>query len=344
MNPHTRKPESARAPLDAEERDLAERLARLGPHDGPPAALDAAILAAAHAAAAGRSSGQARRGWRRWPAALGIAATLALAIGLAWQLRPLPTHVPARDEGPSQVTAPAWIGERVAEPARKAAPAPSPPAPVAAQPMPPANLLSPPSPARTQARPTDSERRGDAAQRARKPAASAPSPAISREAISREAPVTAPQAFPIDTDALPPPPPAPPPPVIVDAPSPIDIPAPPAPPVPSSVREVTVFGSRMAAPASTRPPMADTRAETSTNAYSAAPAAQVADTAELTIADLPVAADTDLAPSIWLERIRQRRDAGQLDQARDSLRRFRAAHPDVVLPEDLRALLAAGTP
>src|SRR5688572_29811089 len=74
-------------PLSPEERALGERLARLGPHGEPSSALDARILAAAHAAAT--TPAQARRPSRRWPVALGIAASLTLAVGIAWQLRPL---------------------------------------------------------------------------------------------------------------------------------------------------------------------------------------------------------------------------------------------------------------
>jgi hypothetical protein len=73
-----------REPLDAIERELAERLARLGPHGEPPVAVDTRILAAAHAAA-----NAAPRRTRRMPLALGVAASLVLALGLAWQLRPL---------------------------------------------------------------------------------------------------------------------------------------------------------------------------------------------------------------------------------------------------------------
>ena len=74
-------------PLSPEERALAERVARLGPHGEPSPALDARILAAAHAATG--MPAQTRRPTRRWPVVLGIAASLTLAVGIAWQLRPL---------------------------------------------------------------------------------------------------------------------------------------------------------------------------------------------------------------------------------------------------------------
>jgi hypothetical protein len=73
------------SPLDPEERALAQRLARLGPRGEPSPTLDARVLAAAHAAAAPPRAPRAR-----WPLRLGVAASVALALGLAWQLRPLP--------------------------------------------------------------------------------------------------------------------------------------------------------------------------------------------------------------------------------------------------------------
>lgn len=73
-------------PLLPEERDLAERLLRLGPHDGPSPALDAKILAAAHAAVAAEPR---PRSQRRWPVWIGMAASLCLAVGIAWQMRPV---------------------------------------------------------------------------------------------------------------------------------------------------------------------------------------------------------------------------------------------------------------
>ena len=72
-------------PLSAEERALADQLARSAPGRLPPPAVDAAILHAAHAAS--RPPAMPRR--PRWPTVAGIAATLVLAIGVAWQLRPV---------------------------------------------------------------------------------------------------------------------------------------------------------------------------------------------------------------------------------------------------------------
>jgi resuscitation-promoting factor RpfA len=104
-----------REPLDAEERALAERLARLGPHGAPPSAVDERILAAANAA----TNATPRRA-RRFPLALGVAASLVLALGLAWQLRPLldPPPPPVHDSADRAATravdpAPAADGSEV---------------------------------------------------------------------------------------------------------------------------------------------------------------------------------------------------------------------------------------
>ena len=70
-------------------------------------------------------------------------------------------------------------------------------------------------------------------------------------------------------------------------------------------------------------------------------AAAVAFPADL--AHLPVAQDSQLEPSAWLERIRQRRDEGDASGARDSLSALLRSHPDTVVPDDLRTLADDGT-
>ncbi|MBT2747492.1 hypothetical protein J7J64_13790, partial [Lysobacter sp. ISL-42] len=90
-------------PLSPEERDLADRLLRLGPNDGPSSALDAKILAAAHAAVAQTPRARARK--TRWPAWIGVAASLSLAVGIAWQLRPMDKAADAMREDEVAVTA-----------------------------------------------------------------------------------------------------------------------------------------------------------------------------------------------------------------------------------------------
>jgi hypothetical protein len=55
-------------------------------------------------------------------------------------------------------------------------------------------------------------------------------------------------------------------------------------------------------------------------------------------ADLPARDDARLEAAAWLQRIRDRRDAGDLDGARESLALFRESHPRIRLPDDLARL------
>lgn len=54
---------------------------------------------------------------------------------------------------------------------------------------------------------------------------------------------------------------------------------------------------------------------------------------------LAVDADAALPRRQWIKRIRERRDAGDLDTARASLERYLQAYPEARIPGDLRALL-----
>jgi hypothetical protein len=78
--------------LDAEERALAARLSPPPGRREPGPDLDAHLLAAAQAAT--RRQPAARAGHRRWIGPTAVAASLVLAVGLAWQLRQ-PASLPA---------------------------------------------------------------------------------------------------------------------------------------------------------------------------------------------------------------------------------------------------------
>lgn len=96
-----------REPLDADERALAEALPRLHGRSEPDAALDARILSTAHAAAQSTAQAPAStRAQRRWGVPLGLAASLCLALGLAWrvQLSP-PQPTPSQRAGSPVTTA-----------------------------------------------------------------------------------------------------------------------------------------------------------------------------------------------------------------------------------------------
>ncbi|CAH0208587.1 hypothetical protein SRABI35_01914 [Stenotrophomonas lactitubi] len=52
-----------------------------------------------------------------------------------------------------------------------------------------------------------------------------------------------------------------------------------------------------------------------------------------------VLADAELPRRQWLQKIRERRDAGQRDLARASLERYLQTYPEARLPKDVRPLL-----
>lgn len=87
---------SGHEPLGSKERALAQRLARLDGAASPSPELDARILAMARSAPARPAATTPPRRRRRWPLGLGLAASVLVALGLAWQLRPAPDgQVPA---------------------------------------------------------------------------------------------------------------------------------------------------------------------------------------------------------------------------------------------------------
>jgi len=344
-------------PLSPEERALADRLARLGPHDGPSPALDAKILAAAHAAVA---PPQRRR--RHWlglsaiPGGLitgtGMAAALVLVIGTVWQLRPSdPAPRPILDEG-EMAPVEAQI---IARPREVIAP---PPPPVEA---PAAAAAAPPSANRSAA---VAQRKAAPAEVAVAAAAAAPAPEPEAEvAPARVATVGPDEALHFESHG-----------VIA-----------PAPQAYSNSRAVAAAAmpAPMPAPASAAPEAVDAQAEAArkeafglmrarqqqsideqtmaaarkqAEAKAEAAANPTLDRIEVTgsrikdgdgeliwLPDVPVEDDAKLDRNAWLERIRARRDAGDAEHARESLALFRKAHPRVSLPQDLRALAQPAT-
>lgn len=308
-----------RDPLSSEERELAAHLQRLGGPDGPPAALDARILAAARAAAVPPAPRHASRRPRfaTWLpggaiTAVGTAAALVLAIGTAWQLRPVDRPAVQRpaiaDDGAvafellgprEKAVPPSATDEASAEVS-----APRPPVPAAAP--------------RASTSDSTTERRvaaSDAAEPTagtRTAASAAPAAAESDLPASETAStaITAPRsALPdaVERDAA----------------------------TPQSAVPVDASGPRRRATYTTA---ARARAESDDRPRDAATRARPDDRDAIDLAMIPVRADADLSPAEWLERIRARRDAGDVDAARESLQRFMRAHPRVRPPSDLREL------
>lgn len=305
MTQHSHTPPPDPMPLDPEERALAARLARLGPHGEPSPALDARVLAAAHAAATAHDARRARgQGWQRarWPVGVGVAASVVLAAGIAWQMRPLPApqflaSAPASTEA-AMTTAPASAYATAA--------------PEAARPPSPARVMSGPPPQAIAAASAPGE--DNAAATASAPAAS---DVIAAKSLA------------------PPPPPQPSePPVVFDAPSPVEIaappPAPPAPPAP-------VTQARQGAAASV--------ATDAAQAQAAQPPTVDASDADAPEGDVPPATVASPAVrDAWLARIRELAATARTDEARASLAEFHRRYPAFAIPADLRHLLPAATP
>ncbi|OWQ54974.1 hypothetical protein CEE60_06760 [Stenotrophomonas maltophilia] len=315
-------------PLTPEERELARLLGRPST-TGPAPAIDEAVLAAARTAVEAPSADAAswklppdaparpRRPRSRLPAVFGLAASVIFAVGIAWQLKP--------DDPPAPP-----LAEPVAAPASAAAVTEAAPAMEAAPPPPPAAAPPGVEPQRAAKATTQSPRQ--------QAAAAPPAPERARGVSSPR---------PEDIPA-----PAPP------APAPVQAPAPmmsaPAPEAASSyameasqpaLDSVVVTGSttdrsapraalKGAAPAKPAPgaPGVMRRA--------AAPMAAPASADEAVRAlHQAVAADAGLPRKQWLKRIRERRDAGDVDTARASLERYLQQYPEVRIPRDLRQLL-----
>lgn len=320
-------------PLTPEERALARLLGRTAP-SAPSAALDEAVLAAARAAvqpqptlqgvtaSAVRDASPApnapRRPRSRLPAALGLAASVVFAVGIAWQLKPEPPQRPALMEAapPASVPAPAEDGADAAAASAEAVAADSTtaavPAPVAAR---------------------------SSAAAAQKAAPAMPAPAAR---APREQTAAAPaQAAPMLTPPMPAAPPAP----VAAAPPAaeryaMDVAE------PRAADSGGGSGERArlnAAQVRSAPAPAPAAADAARSAGAtgvmrrAAPLASGALSASAV--DAAVAADAALPRKQWLKRIRERRDAGDLDTARASLEHYLQQYPEARVPRDIRQLL-----
>ena len=357
------------APLNDEERALAQQLAQPGDQGEPATALDARILAAARTAAAvtplsGGTQATRRRSQRRWPLALGVAASLVLAVGVAWQLRPLPDGGPAdRSEAASAGAAaarPAAADESVvaaSAPVEMRVPSQAPAADVeAAQPRavavaeddaprataqvkPVADSAAPPSP---QVVPAPEPMPPAMAKAAAgiEPAIvfdTAASTAVAADSAAQRARADRSPAGTVAPKLVLPAPTAPPPPSAFARQATADNPAAPvAPrtPMPPPVRaRTTSTSSASTAQADTILLPPDTASEASAGAAPAdAGLDEPLDTTPPATAAAPQVRDA------WLARIRELAGAGRVDEARASLTEFLRRYPDYPLPDDLRPL------
>jgi hypothetical protein len=367
-----------REPLTPEEREIAQRLARLDAGAAPSAALDARILAAACAGAApvgARPAPPVRRSPGRWPIGLGVAASLLVAVGLAWQLRPQPEQAvldvagerPAVRAAQDAAAPEAATRIETTAPARRSAADIGGERPPAAAPS--ATQAEPSAPARAQtadgvddreaaARQARDERseaaaaaqrvrvREEAASRAARANAEASGPAA-REAGSdgslREAPAGQVSPAALAAEAAPASPPA----AqrqraarseesgFVASPAP----PPPAPPAPPTPRAAAPAPSAVPQPAPSTAPVPDRIELSGTRPATEAPHQIHLD--QPLDEQPPASADSPAVRESWLQRIRELRDGGREDEARESLREFMRRHPQAEVPVDLRALLDA---
>jgi hypothetical protein len=361
-------------PLSPEERDLAERLARLGGPREPAPALDAAILAAARAAVAPDAppapvAGPAehadtpppaapadpkvtplrprRSSVPRWPLGFGLAASLVLAAGIGWKLQ-------GDGDGSSaeyaDAAAPAAEASASADAAADEAmeaifverPAPPPPPPplqdTAASP-----LAGAAAPARTQAKsapmaPTAPMAAADAIADA-PPAPVAPAAAAMPEPEAKIA---------VERDGA----------GLLEASGgqaprseiPVDRNAAAAEytRTPLSQRREQIRTNRAAqtdaAPPPPPPPPAPgsprDRARQALGEVRGATTAETAANSDAFDDRPPVTADSPEFRQAWLQRIRTLLANGDTAAAGQSLQEFRRRYPDVELPEDLRKLAA----
>ena len=319
-------------PLDANERALAELLAR-DALPGPSPQLDARILTAARAAS--QPAASPRRPRPRWIAGMGIAATLLLAVGIAWRMRPLPPRAPVASEAPQAQMV------RMVEPGAGAAATPAAVDEVAARQAPPPQ----PQPA---AQDTKAEHESSVA-------ADKASPA--------QSPVVFDEPSPMDAQApAPAPPPAPAP---AMAPMANGMPAPAAaatqsakmhaptasatPEAYESVRpqedartldRIETTGSRIRRDVGADAASRDADAASLDAAAAADAAAEDGVPRALLDEEPPATADSPQVQEAWLQRIRELLSAGETDAARNSLAEFRRRYPKYALPEDLRRFAA----
>jgi hypothetical protein len=323
-------------PLQDDEIALA-RVLRALPAGEPSPRLDAAILAAATdaVAAAPGDRPRARKPRRALPWlptwAIGTAAAV-LAVGIGIQLRPplAPTVSPQAEKAEAYRPLPDAPPLRVELPEPELAPAPPPAPPAAQPPAPPAA-----QPAQVQGQ-------------TRTPLPPPPPP-------PPPAPVVEP-------------PPAPAPTAMADAFPAIATEEPAAEAAESDTLDsITVTGTRMAPPPEETGDQARrrhqaafaTRAreraeaerdalerryaaeqaarnESAARAGAAPPPAVAAPPVITEVPALPpLAEDATLAPQDWFERIRLRRERGDLADARESLAMLQRAHPGVAVPDDL---------
>ena len=298
-------------PLDAEERALAARLPRPHGRGEPAPALDARILQAARDAVGVPPARKHAR--RRWIVPASVAATVTLALGVAWRMQdPAPAAQAVHDD--------AAFAAEVASPAASVAAEPAASTP-AAPAMPPAAVASRPVPA---------------------PRVAEALPA-SAEPVASRMQAAAPEPARAGNTAPPPAPPAPPAPIAAfPADSMADLPAAAAPQAAGQAQRAMAPAAAKAATARER---LDSITVTGTRIRNEAELAAEARMSAEADDDIPPATvDSPEVRDAWLRRIAELLKLGRNEEARESLGEFRRRYPDAVLPQELRALDPSALP
>lgn len=345
--------------LTPEERELARLLGRPGVGTATPSAqLDARIMDFARAktqtqpqseqtqadtqtrqrptASASLPPASQRRGWGRrrgLVSSLAVAASLVLVVGLAWQLRPLTPPQPAMQHAEMSAPAAAPMATDIA-------------AEVAAAPAAPTQVAENAEDAAAAAVP---QARSIVNAKASSTGAAQPDAAHKDKASAIEQPATSnagqsPRAFSAAPVIVPPAPPAP--------PAPMMAPAPMAAPVRAEQagsadagQDGFYLSETAPAPARAAPPRLTSTGSTPIPHAGAKTVSKAAEArrqrAEAIAADSTpdIEADATLSRHQWIKRIRERHEAGDLDGAKASLRRFAHDYPEARIPRDLRPLL-----
>lgn len=338
MTDHTRHP------LDAEERALRAQLPRLHGRGEPGPLLDASILSAARAAAT-KAPPRPRR--RSWIMPLSVAATVTVAVGLAWRLQP-PDAAPAFEQAALEQAASEYAASEQAASEQSAV--------QYVRPDVASSVAAEPAAAPQAADATARISRIEAAPAAPELVAPASAP-VQRKARAHAVPPSEPalvtQAAPMAAPPPAPPPPAPPLPriatdsvaseaaMVADAPAPTSAPKPVASAAPPTSQIAARASAQQQAQAIAAEKDAAARIARSKQAASQAARAAAADVQAFEMADdeaPPVSMDMPAARQAWLRRIIELLDQGETQNARESLAEFRRRYPNATLPPRLDAL------
>ena len=332
-----------RHPLDAEERALRAQLPRLHGRGEPGPLLDASILSAARAAAT-KAPPRPRR--RSWIMPLSVAATVTVAVGLAWRLQP-PDAAPAFEQAASEYAA---SEQAASEQAAVEYVRPDVASSVAAEPAAaPQAADAAARISRIEAAPAAPELVAPASAPVQRKARAHAVPPSEPALVTQAAPMAAPVAAP---------PPAPPPPapsvpriatdsvaseaaMVADAPAPLSAPKPVASSAPPTSQIAARASAQQQAQAIAAEKDAAARIARSKQAASQAARAAAADVQAFEMADdeaPPVSMDMPAAREAWLRRIIELLDQGETQNASESLAEFRRRYPNATLPPRLDAL------